>query len=114
MAIYVVNADLKQFKEIVKHARFNKKMGKRNIAREKVEIRYKARKLKVVIAGVKYSMPATGRWRGIAVVPLANFQALRRIPPAQDPVEIVFDTAEKCLKIASTLFSVVPAETQPL
>ena len=105
MALYHASVDLDQFIAIAKHARFNQKMGKRNIAREVVEIRYIAKKLKITIAGVEYATPATGHWRGIAVIPLASFRVVGKVPPITNPVEIVFDTKERYLKIASTRFS---------
>ena len=100
---FIVEVPLGAFVGFLKAARVGKKLGKRNIAREEIELRLSGQCLLVSIVGVTHELPASGRWPRAVRVGLAAMQRLVKIPPTQNPLLLRVQGAK--LHIGTTVFA---------
>lgn len=91
---------LADFVQLLKASRFGAKLGKRNIAREVVELYFDGINLVVTAIEVSRPIPAKGFWEGKVSFPLAILGGLRKAMPTQDPLVISYNN--KKLKIGTT------------
>lgn len=91
---------LSDFVSCLKAMRYGAKLGKRNIAREKVEFDYDGTNLTISMIGVSHKIPANGSWQGKVAIALPMMDGLRRVPPTQEPLTISYDDSK--LRIGTT------------
>lgn len=101
--IYKVKVDLKDFTTLLGAYRVGKKLGKANIRREEALFRFDQGRLTVEAVGASHSIAAVGSWSGVVYIAFTHFDAIRRVPPIQDPLEIIFKDGK--LKIGSSNFA---------
>jgi len=91
---------LKDFVELLKHFRVGKKLGKRNMQREEAVFGFDNGRLTVEAVGVQHSIVASGSWSGFTRIRFVHFDALRRAPPSQEPLQLKYAAGR--LRIGST------------
>ena len=91
---------LPDFVGCLKLMRYGAKLGKRNIAREKVEFDYDGTNLIISVIGVSHIIPASGSWQGKVAIALPMMDGLRRAPPSQEPLTVSYEDSK--LKIGTT------------
>ena len=91
---------LMDFVQLLKSFRVGKKLGKRNMQREEAVFSFDGGRLTVESVGARQSIPASGSWSGFARIAFLYFDALRRAPPSQSPLQIKY--LEGRLRIGTT------------
>lgn len=95
-----VSVSCSDFAQLLKASRFGAKLGKQNIAQERVSLHFDGANLVVTAIGVSRPIPAAGVWEGQVTFALPVLGGLRKAPPTQNPLLVSYDNNK--LKIGTT------------
>lgn len=98
-----VSVSLSDFVQLLKASRFGAKLGKQNIAKERVSLHFDGANLVVTAIGVSRPIPAAGIWDGQVTFALSVLGGLRKAPPTQKPLVVIYENNK--LKIGTTSIS---------
>lgn len=101
MELQVSGADLKS---VLKSSRFGKKLGKVNIRHETVDFSFDGKVLCISVVGVESTIPATGTWKGMISLPLANWAVLQKVPPSAEIVVLKYEPGTTKIFVGTTGF----------
>lgn len=86
-----VSVSLSGFVQLLKASRFGVKLGKHNIAKERVSIHFDGANLVITAIGVSRPIPAEGVWEGQVMFALPVLGGLRKAPPTQNPLVVSYE-----------------------
>jgi hypothetical protein len=104
---YKIEISNRDFKDALKSTKVLKKLGKKNIANERVGFTFDGGMLRVLVISAERFVSALGDGTGTAFISLVRYQALQKVPPIADPVKIEYDDIGKKLIIGTTSFPTI-------